>query len=158
MTSPDATTLARDEWTALTQMDDRFCVLCVVGGLPFFKTGRTLSSTPGFSELAWMRPFILALRTAHDVLAGKLEWTPPLARDGTLFPADANSLDTAMRKALDDALLPPSAPRQRASSCVALYDRANIFGTTKNLSATMTFQALGIAHTADVAAKLTTEV
>lgn len=158
MTSPDGVTLARDEWTATTQMDDRFSVLCKEKGTPFFKTGRTLATTPGFNELAWIRPFYHAMQVAHDRLRLKLELTAPVDGAGKLLESVAKGIDHAVNGALAVEILNPPGARQRASSCVFRYDRENIFATTKSLPGTLTFQVLGIAHEASIASSMVSEI
>lgn len=131
MTSPDGVTLARDEWTATIQMDDRFSVLCKEKGQAFFKTGRTLATSPGFNELAWIRPFYHAIQLAHDRLRLKLELTAPTDSAGLLLESEAKAIDHAVNAALAVEILNPPGARQRASECAFTYDRSNIFATTK---------------------------
>jgi hypothetical protein len=158
MTGPDGTTLARDEWTATVQMDDRFSVLCKEAGAPFFKTGRTLATSPGFNELAWTRPFAHAIQLTHDRLRNKLELTAPTDPAGKLLESIAKGIDHAVNGPLGIEILNPPGARPRASGCVFRYDRTNIFSTTKSLPGTLTFQVLGIAHTASIASTMVSEI
>jgi hypothetical protein len=160
MKSPSGT-LARDEMTATTKMADRFNVLKRVNGAPHFMTGRTMadpSATPGFAELTWLRPFYHAMQRVHDVLFGKLEATYPLQPDKRLNAADAQALDDAVDGDLRTEILNPQPGRPRASAAFFKYDRSNLFGDTKAYTGKLHFQALGIAHSADVEARLVTEV
>ena len=95
---------------------------------------------------------------AHDELANHLEITPALLPDGKMRETDAASLDNAVNGVLDAEINNPAGARPRASTCRFRYDRTNVFGTTKELVGTVTFQALGIAHEASLKAQLTTEI
>lgn len=158
MTSPDGVTLARDEWTATIQMDDRFSVLCKEGGVPFFKTGRTLATSAGFNELAWIRPFYHAMQLAHDRLRMKLELTAPTDAGGFLLESVAKGIDHAVNGPLSVEIMNPPGARPRASACFFTYTRSNVFATTKSLPGTLTFQTLGIAHTASITASMVSEI
>lgn len=158
MTAPDGATAARDETTALTKMSDRWTVLIKYGGAPYALTGRTAAQTSGFQELAWIRPFYHAMQVAHDRLWLQLETTYPLEPNGRLRAADQKSINDDVNAQFAIEILNPPGARQRASSCVFTYTSANNFGTSKAHVGRVTFQALGIAHSASVTAELTTEV
>jgi hypothetical protein len=157
ITSPDGLTKARDEFTATTKMQDRYNALIRYKGQGFFMTGRTLANPatePGFNELTWLRPFNHAMQVAHDALALKLEGTHALKPDGTIREALAAELDEAVNARLQSEILNPTPGRPRASSARFRYDRANPFATSKAFTGKLTFQPLGIAHSADVIAEM----
>lgn len=158
LTGPDGATLARDEWTATIEMEDRFSVLCQEKGAAFFKTGRTMATSPGFNELTWLRPFYHAMQASHDQLRTELEATPPLDPGGFLIESVAKSIDHSVQGVLDIEILNPPGARRRASACFFVYDRANKLSDTKSLPGVLTFQTLGIAHNASIAANMVSEI
>jgi hypothetical protein len=160
MTGPDGLTRARDEATALTAMADRWTVLTRYRGTPVFVTGRTAADPalePGFLELAWSRPFFHAMQVAHNVLASKIEGTEPTLPSGRLVPAVAKAIESDVNAQLEAAIINPVGARQRASSCRFTYDLTNNFGANKTHRGTLTFQALGIAHSASIEGRLVSE-
>ena len=158
--SPDGTTTIRNHWTAAVDMSDRFNVLLVSKKLAMFLTGRTMANAandPGFAELTWLRPFLHAVQVTHDAIIKELEKTPALDPLGFLGPKGVAAINNAVNVALDDEILRQRNGDGRASSCRFVYDQTNNFGQTKKIVGTLIFQALGIAHEAEIVAQLTTE-
>lgn len=158
--SPDGTTTIRNHWTAAVNMSDRFNVLLISKKLAMFLTGRTMANAanePGFAELTWRRPFLHAMQAAHDAIIKELEKTPALDPLGFLGPKGVAAINSAVNVALDDEILRQRGGDGRASSCRFVYDQTNVYGQTKKIVGTLIFQALGIAHEAEIVAQLTTE-
>ncbi len=91
------------------------------------------------------------------MLLSKLEGTEPTLPSGKLVPAVAKAIEADVNAQLEAAILNPVGARQRASSCVFLYDLENNFGANKTHRGFVNFQALGIAHSAEIEGRLVTE-
>lgn len=158
--SPDGSSLIRSHYTAAADMSDRFNVLLESKKTPMFLTGRTMAnalSEPGFAELTWLRPFAHAMQITHDAIIKELEKTPALDAKGFLGPRGVTSINSRVAVGLDAEILRQRPPDGRASSCRFVYDQTNKYGETKKIVGTLKFQALGIAHEAEIVAQLTTE-
>lgn len=149
LVSPNGTTKARNESTATTKMADfGFTTLETrIGRKGAFVTRGVTRANSGsnFELLKDCRVIDRAFDLALPQLAREQNRDPDLRTNGTLTSLEASGIERSLKDQLDVALV--NVTPKHASRVVVAVDRAEVVGTTKNLTADITLQLKGFFKT-----------